>query len=535
MGNKYQTKKKLGEGGFGIVYLVEKNNKQYALKKIRIALNEAEKEEYNKKFKILKKLGCEFIIQYYETYNENNCLNIVMEFAGEKNLKQLIANYKNRDELIKENIISDIIAQLCLGLKEIHKNRLIHRDLTPDNIFINENNNKIKIGDFGIAKMLATNQYAQSKVGKYKYFAPEIEIGARYNNKIDIYSLGCIIYELFTLNEYYIDKNIRENDCKIDSDVYNPQWQNLIELLLQKDYHRRPDIEKVISMINTYHLCNFKKYYNYIFAEIYIDEKNVNKEVRIINSYEEYIRAYSNNKNLEMELMNEEKIKNCEIIIDDDLLIPFNYFYKFNKEGKHNLKYSFRYYLTKINFLFSNCSSLTNLDLSNFNTKNVKDMSGMFEGCTSLTKIDLSNFNTQNVQHMLGMFMGCSSLINLNLANFDTQNVQDMSGMFMGCSSLINLNLSNFNTQNVKNMTSMFEGCSSLTNLNLSNFIIIQNDFIFPIPYYNSAIKMILYFPQYILSATNMKFMFRYCSSLRRENIIANDNRIFEQFFEDNN
>ena len=86
-------------------------------------------------------------------------------------------------------------------------------------------------------------------------------------------------------------------------------------------------------------------------------------------------------------------------------------------------------------------------------------------------------------------------------------------------------------------MSSMFEGCSSLTNLNLSNFIIIQNDIItlVPINKYNNAMMNTYFIPQIILSATNMKFMFRYCSSLRRENIIANNNRIFEQFFEDNN
>ena len=136
-----------------------------------------------------------------------------MEFYGEKNLKQIIADYKNKDLLIEEDIISFIIIQICLGLKEIHKNKLIHRDLTPDNIFIDENNN-IKIGHFGISKIIATNEYANSRIGKYKYFAPEFEIGEKYNNKIDIYSFGCVIYELFTQNEYYVDIRIMEKVCK---------------------------------------------------------------------------------------------------------------------------------------------------------------------------------------------------------------------------------------------------------------------------------------------------------------------------------
>ena len=146
-----------------------------------------------------------------------------MEYAGDKNLKQFIKSYKDKGELIEENIISDIILQLCLGLKEIHKNHLIHRDFTPDNIFINEDN-KVKIGDFGISKIIAANKYTQSRIGKQNYFAPEIDMGKKYNNKIDIYSLGCIIYELFTQNEYYIDKNYGEKECKIDLHIYNPKW-----------------------------------------------------------------------------------------------------------------------------------------------------------------------------------------------------------------------------------------------------------------------------------------------------------------------
>ena len=126
---------------------------------------------------------------------------------------------------------------------------MIHRDLTPDNIFI-DNNKKIKIGDFGITKILTeTNKYTKSQIGKIHYIAPEIELGEKYNNKIDIYSLGCIIYELFTLNEYYLDKKIHEKECKIDIEIYNSKWQELIDSLLKKNHHERPDIEKVYNLI----------------------------------------------------------------------------------------------------------------------------------------------------------------------------------------------------------------------------------------------------------------------------------------------
>ena len=248
--NKYKIIRKLGEGGFGEVFLIEKDNKKYALKKSKEKLSEKEIEQYNNVINIISKIDNQYIIKYYYSFQENNSFYIVMEFAGDRNLKQFINDYKNNHQLIPEKVITDIIIQLCKGLIDIHKNNLIHRDLTPDNIFINENN-KIKIGDFGITKILTdNNKYTKSIIEKIHYIAPEIELGEKYNNKVDIYSLGCIIYELFTLNEYYIDKKIHEKECKINLEVYNSQWQELIESLTKKDYHKRPDVEEIFSLVS---------------------------------------------------------------------------------------------------------------------------------------------------------------------------------------------------------------------------------------------------------------------------------------------
>ena len=117
---------------------------------------------------------------------------------------------------------------------------------------------------------------------------------------------------------------------------------------------------------------------NYIISEIVIkDDENVNKDIRIINSYEEYMREYCPSSEIMRELMNEVHIKQCEIRINNEL-IPFNYFYKFIQKGKYIIKYSFNNYLTNTNHIFCKCSSLTNINLSNFNTQNVKDICWMF-------------------------------------------------------------------------------------------------------------------------------------------------------------
>ena len=142
-----------------------------------------------------------------------------------------------------------------------------------------------------------------------------------------------------------------------------------------------------------------------------------------------------------------------------------------------DIKYLNTSEVTDMGNMFKNCSSLTSLDLSTFNTSKVGTdqddealMSAMFYGCSSLTSLDLSSFNTENVNNMRAMFYGCSGLTSLVLSSFNTANVTDMNNMFYGCSSLTTLNVSNFNTGNVENMNGMFHNCYALTSLDLSNF-----------------------------------------------------------------
>ena len=156
-----------------------------------------------------------------------------------------------------------------------------------------------------------------------------------------------------------------------------------------------------------------------------------------------------------------------------------------NIEG---IKYLNTENVTNMSWMFSECSALTTLDVSNFDTKNVMDMSGMFGSCTKLKTLDVSSFNTQNVTDMNWMFSYCSALTTLDLSNFDTKNVTDMNGMFSNCSALTTLDLSSFETQNVTDMSRMFKDCSAFTTLDVSNFDT-QN-------------------------VTNMKYMFKGCRAL---------------------
>ena len=129
---------------------------------------------------------------------------------------------------------------------------------------------------------------------------------------------------------------------------------------------------------------NYNNKNNYIIAEFEI--KKDNKNIRIINSYEQYYREWGFIIDYKKEHENEKEIKdNCEIYINDKL-IPFSYFHKFNKKGKYIIKYNFKDSIKHMSCMFNGCSSLTNINLSNFNTNKVIYMSCMFDKCEKLNK-----------------------------------------------------------------------------------------------------------------------------------------------------
>ncbi len=117
---------------------------------------------------------------------------------------------------------------------------------------------------------------------------------------------------------------------------------------------------------------------------------------------------------------------------------------------------SIKYYNTS-NFTsmkHSHCHKLTNLDISNLDTRNMTNMSLMFYYCKSLTSLDLSNFDTSNVTNMNNMFIGSTSLTSLDISNWNINNVSTMSTMFDGCSSLNNIIMNNSDYNSINKITS---------------------------------------------------------------------------------
>jgi uncharacterized repeat protein (TIGR02543 family) len=209
-------------------------------------------------------------------------------------------------------------------------------------------------------------------------------------------------------------------------------------------------------------------------------------------------------------------VKNNEIYLPANCSYMFSNFSSLTELDLSNFDTS---QVTSMERMFESCSSLTRLDLSNFDTSKVTNMSYMFEDCSSLTTLDLSNFDTTQVISMEGMFYYCSSLTTLDLSNFDTIQVIDMSEMFYNCNSLTTLDVSNFDTSNVTRMNLMFEDCSSLTSLNLSNFDTTQVTDMCEM-FDNCSSLTSLDLNSFDTSqVTDMSYMFDNCSSLTSLNL----------------
>jgi len=445
--------------------------------------------------------------------NEDNT-HITGFFMIIKNIKYLLANY----HVINKDLIDKII------YIEIYNNKKIEMK-------INNNDRDIKFYeplDITIIEMKETDNiikdidfldYDPNYIKGYEQYRNKDAFVLQYTNKGIAFATGKIED---IINNYEFRHNINTEYGSSGSPIILLNTLKVIGIHKKGDKYEPVNYGLFIGEIFKNNILNNKENNNnyiidnYIIGEIYISEENTGKEIRIINSYEEQSRKYEDS--IKEEYRNEKEIEECTIEIND-IKYSFSYFHKFEKLGKYKIKYIFKNLITNCIYMFSNCSSITNLNLSNFNTQNVTNMNFMFSNCSSLTNINLSNFNTQNVKDMSFMFYECSSLINLDLSNFNTQNVKDMSFMFWNCSSLTKLNLSNFNTQNVINMRRMLWNCSSLTNLNISNFNT-QNVINMGSMFWNCSSLTNLNISNFnTQNVTNMDSMFWNCSSLTNLNL----------------
>ena len=332
---------------------------------------------------------------------------------------------------------------ICIKCEIEHKNHIMinYIDILPNNNNLN--------------KIYELREYIDKLIKEIK------DIEKKFNNVID----NIVLY-------YNICKDIINNKNRNYQIIHN------INEFINYNNNIIKDIKEIINENNINNkLKNIMKMHyqmnniNYIIAKIDIKEDDINNNIRIMNSFEEFKRVYEEEDRYDDFMYeNEDEIKENCILKINNKKIPFSYFHSFNQKGIYTIKYSFTNNLTKADYIFYRCNSLISIDLSNFNGQNITNISDMFNDCNSLSILNLSNFNTQNVTTMRNLFAWCCVITNIDLSSFNIDKVTDISYMFFNCNSLINVCLSNFNTKNVRDMSCMFLGCNSLTSIDLSTF-----------------------------------------------------------------
>ena len=252
--NNFTKIRVLGAGAFGKVYLVkDKRGNLYALKIIKVN-NLNDMKIKLKEIKNLATIESKYVISYKDSWfdKNNSSLLILMEYGENGSLEEKIEKNRKSNKKFNEEEIFSILIQMFIVLNHLKKCRIIHRDLKPANIVFDKNN-QLKVTDFGIADVIKDNKKFYCG-GTYAYMSPEATLNIT-DIKSDLWSLGCILFELMTLNmpQFYSQKydiNFIKNEIhKIY--IKKNYCDNLISilcLLLTVDYRKRPNIEYFLKM-----------------------------------------------------------------------------------------------------------------------------------------------------------------------------------------------------------------------------------------------------------------------------------------------
>lgn len=249
--------KQIGEGSFAKALLVEASDGTQAVCKV-MDISEASKKEAEdaaKEGRLLASLQHPFVVRYRESFCEAGVLCLIMDFCEGGELAKQIRRARRNHQRIPEEQILRWFTQAMLSLKYIHDKHILHRDLKPANFFLTKTGS-LKMGDFGIAKTMAcTIAFAKTRIGTPYYLSPEVCQEKPYAWPSDMWSMGCILYEMCALQVPFDAHSISGLVQKICygplptvPDSYSDFLRRLCRQLLDRDPKKRPSADEVLQL-----------------------------------------------------------------------------------------------------------------------------------------------------------------------------------------------------------------------------------------------------------------------------------------------
>ncbi|KAH7013603.1 kinase-like domain-containing protein [Ilyonectria destructans] len=286
--DKYETLEKIGHGSFGVIRKVRRKVDGFIMCRKEISylrMSQKEREQLHAEFQILSHLRHDNIVAYYhrEHLKVSQDLHLYMEYCGNGDLGRVIKDLTLKGQRAQESFVWSIFSQLVMALYRCHYGvdppevggnvlgliqgtasdnpkvpsgtmTILHRDLKPENVFLGEDNS-VKLGDFGLSKMIKSHDFASTYVGTPFYMSPEICAAEKYTLKSDIWSLGCIIYELcareppFNAKTHFqLVQKIKEGKFPALPEVYSPELGQVIKDCLRVNPDRRPDTTQLLNL-----------------------------------------------------------------------------------------------------------------------------------------------------------------------------------------------------------------------------------------------------------------------------------------------
>ena len=415
----FEILEKLGKGAFSVVYKVRRNidNQIYALKKVQITnLSEKQKTNSLNEIRVLASIKSKYIVNYKEAFldTKDSTLCLVMEYADRGDLSKRIEEEKKRNRYFNERDIWRIFIQLVKGLKSLHDLNIIHRDIKSSNIFL-FSDGTAKLGDLNVCKILSEDTLGKTQAGTPSFAAPEVWMEKPYGLKSDIWSLGCVLYEITALKCPFRADNIVELNNKIligsfkrIPKKFSNDLNNMIEHMIRFEPEKRISCKQILEcdLVNRFSKnkeCNGDDNCGSDMENSGDDIINSEEKQKLLGTiYMPNNLLYLNNQlpkaNYSHEIVFNHKsninLKPIKIKSDVKSFFQSQNYNKYNSDGKlihlsNNKRYSQN---SKVN---NNLSVFFNQD-KNKNDTNVNESSKSLKGPIKLIKIKSNLISTNN-------------------------------------------------------------------------------------------------------------------------------------------